>query len=70
MIDLDSLIRLSYLIHIGKLNLWDVLWDYLKDNHYNIKPFNSFVHDNLLRYHTITAEENAFLFDDFIHSIN
>ena len=69
-IDLDSLIRLSYLIHIGKLNLWDVLWDYLKDNHYNIKPFNSFVHDNLLRYHTITAEENAFLFDDFIHSIN
>lgn len=61
-IDFDTLIKLGYMLSIKKINLWKVVCDYLKDNMFNISPFSTYVLDSILKNHTITTEENNFLF--------
>lgn len=61
-IDFDSLIKLGYMLSIKEINLWEIVCDYLKDNMFNISPFSTYVLDSILKNHTITTEENNFLF--------
>lgn len=61
-IDFDSLIKLGYMLSIKEINLWEIVSDYLKDNMFNISPFSTYVLDSILKNHTITTEENNFLF--------
>lgn len=50
------------MLSIKEINLWEIVSDYLKDNMFNISPFSTYVLDSILKNHTITTEENNFLF--------
>lgn len=63
--DFDTLIKLGYMLSIKRISLWKIAWDYLLHNELNISPFSTYIIDNILKNHTITAEENNFLFADF-----
>lgn len=64
-IDFDTLIKLCYIFSVKKINLWKVIWDYIQLNSGHISPFSTYVIDNILKEHSITKEENKFLFSDF-----
>ena len=61
-IDFDTLIKLGYMLSIKKINLWKVVCDYLMNNKFSISSFSTYVLDSILKNHTITTEENNFLF--------
>ena len=61
-IDFDTLIKLGYMLSIKKINLWKVVCDYLTNNKFSISSFSTYVLDSILKNHTITTEENNFLF--------
>ena len=53
---------LGYMLSIKKINLWKVVCDYLMNNKFSISSFSTYVLDSILKNHTITTEENNFLF--------
>ena len=44
-IEFDTLFRLAYRLHTGKLNLDSLLWEYINLNVHSLSPFASFVED-------------------------
>lgn len=63
-VDIDTLIKLCYLLSAKKINLKEVMLNYLSTNTTKICPFSTFVRDNVLKNHIISEEENKFLFDE------
>ena len=67
-IDFDTLINLGFMLYTKKISLSKILDNYLSFNNKanNISPFSSYVSDYILKNHTITKQENNFLFDQII----
>lgn len=64
-IEFDTLFRLAYRLHTGKLNLDSLLWEYINLNEHSLSPFASFVEDfHKLKKHD--SKEIDFLLGDVI----
>lgn len=64
--DLDVIIKCANRLHTGKFDLAEMLIHYMKENNYNLVPFNTFVIDNYLCNHPFDEGNGAFLFGDFM----
>ena len=67
-IDLDTLIDLSYRLNKGELQFETLLFDYLVKNKTRLAPFSNYVEDNFKRKNRgeILEEEIKYLYDDMV----
>ena len=70
LVDYDSLVEMSYLIFIGKLNFVEILEWYIDTNRYNLMPFYGFIRDNVMRKHVMNEDETNFLYNGIINKLN
>lgn len=68
-INLDSLILLSYRLHVSKLQLGALILDYLKNNKGNISSFDNYVFDNCKETERERSEAIAFLFTGLVNQM-
>lgn len=66
-INLDSLIMLSYRLHTAKLQLGSLLIDYIKHNKGNISSFDNYVFDNCKETERERSEALEFLFTGLVN---
>lgn len=64
-IDIDTLIHLSYRISEGFIDLAIVLNEYHKNNYFHLKPFTTVMYDKYINGHILTRDELKHLFGDF-----
>lgn len=64
-IDIDTLIHLSYRISEGFIDLAIVLNEYHKNNYFHLKPFTTVMYDQYINGHILTRDELKHLFGDF-----
>lgn len=66
-IDLDTIIDLSYRLNIGHLDFTQVIKKYIYEKQSNLQPFSTFVHDKIKREgNIITEQETKFMFAEII----
>jgi hypothetical protein len=65
-VDIDTIIKMAYDLHVGRLDLGQELNRYLVSNAYNMAPFNTFMIDKRFRGKPATKEELSFLFEGMI----
>lgn len=61
-LDVDTLINLSYLLSTGELDLFQIFKDYILQCRGGLIPFKAFAHERYLRGRVLTREESKFLF--------
>lgn len=67
-IDIDTLIHLSYRISNGDIDLATELNEYHMNNHLHLKPFTIVMYDKYINDHITTNQELRHLFGDFFPS--
>lgn len=65
-VDIDTIIKMAYDLHLGILDLGKELNSYLVSNAYNMAPFNTFMIDKHFRGKPAKNEELSFLFEGMI----
>lgn len=61
-LDIDTLINLSYLLSTGELDLFQIFNDYILQCRGGLIPFKAFAHERYLKGRVLTREESIFLF--------
>lgn len=64
--DLYTIIKCANRLHNGNFDFVEMLTRYIKENNYNLVPFNTFVIDNYICNHPFDEENGEFLFGDFM----
>ena len=61
-LDVDTLINLSYLLSTGELDLFQIFKDYILQCRGGLIPFKAFAYERYLKGRVLTREESKFLF--------
>lgn len=65
--ELDTIIDLSYRLNAGIIDFKDVIKKYMYEKYSNLQPFGTFIYDNIKRKgNVITNDESDFLFAEII----
>lgn len=61
-LDIDTLINLSYSLSVGALDLFQIFNDYILQCRGGLIPFKAFAYERYLKGKVLTPEESKFLF--------
>ena len=62
-VDYDILVACGYRLQQGLVNLYEIIDKYLKSNHFNLSPFNTFVMDYYLKQNKFGEQDVIFVTD-------
>lgn len=67
-LDIDTLINLAYKFSCGEIDLFEVLFDYIRTSQSGLNPFKVYAYEKFQKGINFSREENRFLFGDIFPS--
>lgn len=64
-LDIDTLVNLSYRLSTGELDLFQIFSDYIQECKGGLLPFKAYAHERYLKGQVLTHSESIFLFGEY-----